>query len=353
MMRAETVGGDVSQLTQAAQMQVIQAASFGIKGLALARSPIPVLQRGEILVRVSAVSLNYRDLVVLSGSYMPDLELPYIPASDACGVVEAVGDGVCGFSPGDRVIPCYIQGWRDGRLTAEQRYRKTLGGPLQGVLREYLTVPADDAVHAPPELSDAQASTLPIAAATAWNTLMRGEIRAGSRVLVQGTGGVAIFALQFARAMGAQVIALTSTEAKAQRLRELGAHTVINYREQPQWAAAVREATGGNGADIIVETTGSTLQQSISASAFGGFIGLVGFVGGYETVLNVRQLIGPMVRIEGIVVGSKRTLLELIDAIRVNRIEPLIDSRFKLAQAADAFRRLESGAHLGKIVIEL
>lgn len=182
---------------------------------------------------------------------------------------------------------------------------------------------------------------------------MRGEIRAGSRVLVQGTGGVAVFALQFARAMGAQVIALTSTELKAQRLRELGAEVVINYREQPQWAAAVREATGGHGADIVVETTGSSLQQSIAASAFGGFIGLVGFVGGYETTLNVRQLIGPMVRIEGIVVGSKRTLLELIEAMRVNRIEPLIDSVFPFERAADAFRHLESGSHLGKIVIEL
>ena len=290
---------------------------------------------------------------MLSGSYMPDLQLPYVPASDACGIVEAVGEGVRGFSPGDRVIPCYIQGWRDGRLTAEQRYRNTLGGPLPGVLREFLAVPADDVVHAPPELSDAQGCTLPIAAATAWNTLMRGEIRAGSRVLVQGTGGVAVFALQFARAMGAQVIALTSTEPKAQRLRELGADVVINYREQPQWATAVREATGGHGADIVVETTGSSLQQSIAASAFGGFIGLVGFVGGYETSLNVRQLIGPMVRIEGIVVGSKRTLLELIEAMRVNRIEPLIDSVFPFERAADAFRHLESGAHLGKIVIEV
>ena len=335
------------------KMRQLQAESFGIDGLAIGRGEIPSPRFGEILIRVKAVSLNYRDLVVLSGSYMPDLQLPYVPASDACGIVEAVGEGVRGFSPGDRVIPCYIQGWRDGRLTAEQRYRNTLGGPLPGVLREFVAVPADDAVHAPPELSDAQGSTLPIAAATAWNTLMRGEIRAGSRVLVQGTGGVAVFALQFARAMGAQVIALTSTEPKAQRLRELGAEVVINYREQPQWAAAVREATGGHGADIVVETTGSSLQQSIAASAFGGFIGLVGFVGGYETTLNVRQLIGPMVRIEGIVVGSKRTLLELIEAMRVNRIEPLIDSVFPLERAADAFRHLESGAHLGKIVIEL
>ncbi|MGA0797073.1 MAG: zinc-dependent alcohol dehydrogenase family protein [Quisquiliibacterium sp.] len=334
-------------------MRQLQAESFGIDGLAIGRGEIPSRRFGEILIRVKAVSLNYRDLVVLSGSYMPDLQLPYVPASDACGIVEAVGEGVRGFSPGDRVIPCYIQGWRDGRLTAEQRYRNTLGGPLPGVLREFVAVPADDAVHAPPELSDAQGSTLPIAAATAWNTLMRGEIRAGSRVLVQGTGGVAVFALQFARAMGAQVIALTSTEPKAQRLRKLGAEVVINYREQPQWAAAVREATGGHGADIVVETTGSSLQQSIAASAFGGFIGLVGFVGGYETTLNVRQLIGPMVRIEGIVVGSKRTLLELIEAMRVNRIEPLIDSVFPFERAADAFRHLESGSHLGKIVIEL
>lgn len=251
------------------------------------------------------------------------------------------------------MIPCYIQGWRDGALTAAQRYGSTLGGPLPGVLAQYIRVPADEVVAAPASLDDAQCSTLPIAAVTAWNALMRGGIRAGSRVLVQGTGGVALFALQFAKAMGAQVIALTSTDEKAQRLLALGADRVINYRQTPAWADAVRAASDGQGADIIIETTGSTLQQSIAAAAFGGFIGLVGFVGGYESQLNVRQLIGPMLRIEGIVVGSRRALQDLLLAMAQNQIEPVIDSRFALADAADAFRRLQSGQHVGKIVVEL
>ncbi len=336
-----------------ANMQLIEARNFSIDGLELTQRPIPEPRRGELLIRLRSVSLNYRDLVVLSGTYMPDLQLPYVPCSDACGVIEAIGEGVTGHRAGDRVIPCYIQGWRDGALTAAQRYGSTLGGPLPGVLAQYICVPADEVVAAPASLDDAQCSTLPIAAVTAWNALMRGGIRAGSRVLVQGTGGVALFALQFAKAMGAQVIALTSTDEKAQRLLALGADRVINYRQTPAWADAVRAASDGQGADIIIETTGSTLQQSIAAAAFGGFIGLVGFVGGYESQLNVRQLIGPMLRIEGIVVGSRRALQDLLLAMAQNQIEPVIDSRFALADAADAFRRLQSGQHVGKIVVEL
>lgn len=334
-------------------MLAIEAPVFSIDELRLVERPRPGVRRGEILIRVAAASLNYRDLAILSGSYLPDLPLPYVPVSDACGAVEAVGQDVTRFAVGDRVIPCYIQGWHDGALTPEQRFTRTLGGPLPGVLQQYIVVPAEDAIAAPPHLIDQEASTLPIAALTAWSCLMEGGLKTGDSVLVQGTGGVALFALQFAKSSGSRVVALTSTQAKADMLQGLGADAVINYRQTPEWAAAVRAATGGRGVDLVVETTGTTLSQSLAAVAFGGFVGVVGFVGGYETPLNIRQLIGPMVRMQGIVVGSRARLEALARAMTLHGLTPVIDSTFGLEQAVDAFRHMERANHVGKIVITM
>ena len=185
-------------------MKIIQATAFSLDSIAPATATKPAPGTGEILVKVSAATLNYRDLAVLSGGYLPNLPMPFVPASDCCGTVEAVGAGVTRFKAGDRVVPCYIQGYRDGALTAEQRANNTLGGPLPGVLQEYRVVPAEDAIAAPAYMSDAEAATLPIAALTAWPALQRGGLKAGDNVLVQGTGGVVLFALQFARAAGAR-----------------------------------------------------------------------------------------------------------------------------------------------------
>jgi NADPH:quinone reductase-like Zn-dependent oxidoreductase len=334
-------------------MKVIQAVGFSTDQLSLVERARPEPGRGEILIQVRAASLNYRDLAVLSGTYMPNLALPYVPVSDACGVVVGIGQDVRRFAVGDRAIPCYIQGWHDGALTKEQRAGGTLGGPLPGVLQEYIVVPEEDAVLAPVELSDAEASTLPIAAVTAWSCLKQGGIRPGHTVLVQGTGGVAMFATQFAKAVGAQVIALTSTEAKAALLKRHGAGHVINYRTTPDWSQEVLRLTGGKGADIVVETVGSTLSQSMACVSFGGFIGVVGFLGGFETQMNIRQLIGPMVRIQGIVVGSRTTLEAVIRLIVLHHIKPLIDSEIDLANTAEAFLRLKRAEHVGKIVIRV
>ena len=334
-------------------MKAIQAHGFSIDQLRLGELPVPTPGRGDILVRVRAASLNYRDLAVLSGTYLAGLPLPYIPVSDAAGVVEAVGPDVTRFKAGDRVVPAYIQGWRDGALTREQRAGGTLGGPLPGVLREFMVVPAEDAVRSPAHLDDREASTLPIAAVTAWSALLQGGIEAGQTVLVQGSGGVALFAAQFARASGARVIALSGSATKAALLREHGAEVVVDYRKTPQWSGAVLEATGGRGADIIVETVGTTLDQSLAAVSFGGFIGVVGFLGGFEVPLNVRHLIGPMVRLQGIVVGSRARLESVIRLMELHRIKPLVDSVFPLAKSADAFRRLEAALHAGKIVIDV
>jgi NADPH:quinone reductase-like Zn-dependent oxidoreductase len=336
-----------------ATMRAVEARAFSIDSLGVVERPVPQPRRGEILVRLRAASLNYRDLAVLTQGYMPNLAFPFIPASDAAGEVVAVGEDVARFKAGDRVIPVYTQGWHAGMPTLELRTQRTLGGPLPGVLREYIAVPAEDAVATPAHLSDEEAATLPIAAVTAWSTLTEGGVKAGSSVLVQGTGGVALFAVQFAKLHGAQVIALSSSDEKLARARALGADIGINYRSTPDWAPAVREATQGRGVDIVVETAGSTLARSLASVAFGGFIGVVGFVAGYEATIPLRAMIGPMVRVQGIAVGSRERFETMNRAITLHRLKPVIDGTFPLEQTADAFRRMERGAHFGKIVIAL
>jgi NADPH:quinone reductase-like Zn-dependent oxidoreductase len=333
-------------------MRAVEATDFSIDALRLGERPVPSPRRGEILVRIRAASLNYRDLAILAHRYLPNLPLPYVPASDACGEVVRVGDEVSRFRVGDRVVPLYTQGWHDGRPTPFQRTGTTLGGPLSGVLQEYLVVPAEDAVSVPEHLSDAEAATLPIAAVTAWSTLQEGGVKSGDWVLVQGTGGVSLFALQFARLAGARVIVLSSSNEKLSRARALGADIGINYQAVPDWAPAVREATGGRGVDIVVETAGGSLDKSLAALTFGGFIGIVGFVAGTQATIPLRAVLGPMVRIQGIATGSRTRFEAMNRAIAAHGLHPVIDSRFGLADTALAFRRMEQGSHFGKIVIE-
>ena len=333
-------------------MRAIEATGFSIDALRLGERPVPSPRRGEILVRIRAASLNYRDLAILVHRYLPNLALPYVPASDACGEVVAVGEEVSRFRVGDRVTPLYTQGWHDGRPTPQQRTGGTLGAPLSGVLQEYIVVPAEDAVAVPGHLSDAEAATLPIAAVTAWSTLQEGGVKTGDWVLVQGTGGVALFALQFAKLAGARVVVLSSSDEKLARARGLGADVGINYRAVPDWAPAVREATGGRGVDIVVETAGGSLDKSLAAVAFGGFIGIVGFVAGAQASIPLRAVLGPMVRIQGIAVGSRTRFEAMNRAIAAHGLRPVIDRRFALADAALAFRHLEQASHFGKIVVE-
>ena len=333
-------------------MRAVEVTAFGLDGLRVVEKPKPAPGPGEILVALKAASLNYRDLVILKGIYRPDLALPYVPLSDGAGVVEAVGAGVTRFKAGDRVIPVYTQGWIDGLPTPQQRSGTTLGVPLAGVAQDYIVVPEAEAVSTPANLTDAEAATLPIAALTAWSALQDGGVKSGDWVLVQGTGGVALFALQFAKLAGARVIVLSSSAEKLAKAKQLGAEVGIDYRVTPQWAQAVRQATGGRGVDIVVETTGETLTQSLAATAFGGFIGVIGFVGGFEAKLDIRQLIGPMLRVQGIAVGSRRRFEAMNRAIEQHRLKPAIDRSFALSQARDAFALMEKGGHFGKIVLE-
>jgi NADPH:quinone reductase-like Zn-dependent oxidoreductase len=334
-------------------MRAVEAHDFSIDALQLVDRPVPRPRRGEILVRVRAATLNYRDLAILVDRYLPALPLPYVPASDASGEVVEVGEEVTRFKVGDRVLPVYTQGWHDGRPTPEQRTQRTLGAPLTGVLQEYVVVPAEDAVATPPHLGDVEAATLPIAALTAWSALEEGDVKPGDVVVVQGTGGVALFGLQFAKLAGARVIVLSSSDDKLRRARELGADVGINYRTTPDWHLAVKEHTGGRGADIVIETAGASMNKSLAALAFGGFIGVVGFVAGYEATIPIRQLIGPMTRIQGIAVGSRARFETMNRAITTHGLRPVIDSVFELKDAADAFRHLKSGRHFGKIGVTL
>jgi NADPH:quinone reductase-like Zn-dependent oxidoreductase len=331
----------------------MEASAFSIGGLKLVERPVPKPRRGEILVHIKAASLNYRDLAILVQKYLAALPLPYVPASDCCGEVVEIGEEVTRFKVGDRVTPVYTQGWHDGYPTPEQRTKRTLGAPLSGVLQEYVVVPAEEAVSVPANLNDGEAATLPIAALTAWSTLQEGGIKAGDTVLVQGTGGVALFALQFAKIMGARVIALSSSDEKLARARQLGADAGINYRTTPDWGVAVKEATQGRGADIVVETAGASMDKSLAAVAFGGFIGIVGFVAGLKAEIPLRSIIGPMIRIQGIAVGSRARFEAMNRAIAQHRLRPVVDSTFPLEKAADAFRHMEQGRHFGKIVIDI
>jgi NADPH:quinone reductase-like Zn-dependent oxidoreductase len=336
-----------------ATMRAVEAREFSIDSLSLVQRPVPAARRGEILVKIEAASLNYRDLAILAQGYLPTLPMPYVPASDAAGVVVAVGEEVTRFREGDRVMPLYTQGWHDGKPTLEQRTRRTLGAPLSGVLQEYVAVPAEDAVATPIQMSDREAATLPIAALTAWSTLQEGDVKPGDTVLVQGTGGVAIFALQFARLAGATVIVISSSDEKLARARALGADVGINYRTNPDWDVAVKAATGGRGVDIVVETAGATLAKSLACTAFGGFVGVVGFVAGRDAMVPIRSLIGPMIRVQGIAVGSRTRFEAMNRAIGTHRLKPVIDRVYPLAQSAEAFRQLDSGAQFGKIVIDV
>jgi NADPH:quinone reductase-like Zn-dependent oxidoreductase len=335
-----------------ATMRAVEASGFGLDKLALVEKPVPVPQRGEILVQIKAATLNYRDLAILQGTYKPDFKGSFIPGSDGAGTVVAVGSGVTRFKPGDRVVPVYTQGWVGGLPTPEMRANRTLGVPLDGVLRDFIAVPAEDAVATPSNLSRVESATLPIAALTAWTTLHEGRVKPGDWVLVTGTGGVAIFALQFAKLAGAHVVVISSSDDKLAKVRALGADATVNYRKELDWAPAVKKATGGRGADIVVETAG-TLSMSLGAAAWGGFVGVIGFTGGYGAGLDIRQLIAPMLRMQGIAVGSRSSFEAMNRAITQHGLRPVIEQTFPLEKTRDAFALMERGGHFGKIAITL
>jgi NADPH:quinone reductase-like Zn-dependent oxidoreductase len=313
---------------------------------------------GEVLMRVHASSLNFHDYAVVTGR-IPASD-GRVPMSDGAGEVLEVGPAVLTGStqpalvPGDRVMSLFFPHWHDGGPTRAGR----LGVPgdhIDGFASEHVTVPAFALTRQPKNYSHAQAATLPCAALTAWRALMvEGSVLAGEVVVVQGTGGVSLFALQFAKAAGATVIATSSSDEKLARLRELGADHLINYRTEPKWAKQVTEITDGEGADHIVEVGGAqTLVQSIHACKVGGHISMIGVLTGVQGPVSTATLMSKNIRLKGITVGSCRQQLDMVRAIESNGLLPVIDSHYPLARIADAFRHQESGRHFGKIVVDI
>jgi NADPH:quinone reductase-like Zn-dependent oxidoreductase len=298
-----------------------------------------------------ATSLNYRDLVIAKGG-LGKRERSLIPLSDGAGEVVELGPGVTRVRAGDRVAPIFTQTWLGGDIG--RNLPTALGGEIDGVLAEYVVLNQDGLVHFPDHLSFEEAATLPCAAVTAWNALITvGQLRAGDTVLVMGTGGVSIFALQFARITGARVIATSSSDAKLARLREMGATEVINYRTTPEWGKRTFELTA-HGVDHVVEVGGAgTLANSFEAVRPGGRISLIGLLTGFGGEFNPLVVLFKSVCFQGIRVGSREMFEAMNRAIAAAQLRPVIDRTFPFAEAPQAYRHLESGAHFGKVCIRI
>lgn len=335
-------------------MQAIQiTAPGGLQHLQLVDMPEAAPPAaGHIQVRLHASSLNFHDLLVAQGNIAcPDGR---IPMSDGAGEVTAVGAGVQDFAVGDRVVSCFFPQWQAGRL-APTNFRAVPGDGVDGMARQAITLPATAFTHAPKGYSHAEAATLTTAGLTAWRALVvDGRLQAGDTVLVLGTGGVSIFALQMAKSMGARVIATTSNAAKSERLQALGADVVINYRDTPNWGKAVLAATDGRGADIVVEVGGpGTLPQSIRAVRGGGHIALIGILTGTAGPVPTIELMAKQASLKGLIVGSREHQQDMVRALENFAWRPIIDRDYPLAQLADAFAYQASGQHFGKITVRI
>jgi NADPH:quinone reductase-like Zn-dependent oxidoreductase len=336
---------------------VAQIEAFGLEHFRIVERPLVPLRHHEIRIHVHAASLNYRDLVIALGqvpSRVSDIRLPLVPLSDCSGEVIEVGGAVDRFQIGDRVASAQMPDWTAGPFKPENGH-SALGGAVDGVLARYFKGNQRGFVKIPDALSFEEAATLPTAALTAWNALFEvGDLKPGETVLVQGSGGVSVFALQFALAAGARVFAITGSQAKVGRLERLGAEQVIRYEREPEWSRAVLEATGGVGVDHVVETGGaSTIDESIKATAIGGSISLVGLLTGAGGRLDMLPILIKTLRIQGVIVGSVEMFERMIGMIEHLSIRPVIDEAFEMQDIATALEYLKSGRHLGKVIIKV
>lgn len=327
---------------------------FGLEHLRLADADPPQPGPHEIALDVKAISLNYRDLLVLTGGYNPKLKLPATPISDGAGLVAAVGEDVSRGKVGQRVVSHFVTGWIDGRFRGEY-LNTTLGTPKTGLAAERVVLPAEAVLPIPPRYDFEQAATWPIAALTAWSALVtEGRLETGQTVLTLGTGGVSIFALQIAKAMGATVIITSSSDEKLARARALGADHTVNYRRHTAWHKQVLESTDGRGADIVVENGGiATLAQSLDAARPGGTIALLGALTGLHGETDIAPLLMKRIRIAGILVDSRAAFEDMLAFFEQHALEPLIDARFEFERLPDALRHMQSAAHFGKIVVSV
>ena len=326
--------------------------AFGLDNLGFEDRPDPTPAPGQVLVRVRAASLNYRDLLLAKGLYNPKLKFPRVLGSDSAGEVVAVGSGVAKWKPGDRVANCFMPDWESGPIT-EAAAKSTLGSDRDGVLSELAVFEEKGLVSIPAGLSFEEAATLPCAAVTAWNALTEAACGAGKTVLLQGTGGVSIFALQFAKALGARALITSGHDEKLARARALGADAGVNYKTNPDWEKWAREQTGGTGVDIVVEVGGAgTLDRSLKAVRHGGHVALIGVLAG-PGPFNPMAILMKAVRVQGVFVGSRAMFEDMNRLIVAKGIKPVIDRVFPFAETPAAFRHLESGSHFGKVVVKM
>ena len=323
---------------------------LGYSGLKERTRRIPEIHHDQVLVRMRAASLNYRDLKILTGKYARQPKLPLVPLSDGAGEVVDVGMNAKRFKHGDRVMPIYMEGWYTGPMSVGRDGWKGRGGDFDGTATEYALHHEADILAIPDSLSYEQAACLPCAAVTAWHALVfAGRVKAGDTVLVMGSGGVSIFALQFAKISGARVIATSSDDAKLSRLIDLGAAHGINYKKTPDWEEKVRDLTNGRGVDHVIEVGGTrTIRQSIRATRDNGHVETIGdLTGGFAS----SELAERGIQMIPIVVGSREMTQDMLRAIDLHQVKPVIDTRFAFGDLKLALRHLESGKHFGKIAI--
>ena len=333
-------------------MRAWQVSQEGIDNLSCVDLPDPQPGAGQICIRVKATSLNYRDLMTVKLGGMGGLTKPLIPLSDGAGEVVATGDGVTRVKTGDRVAGIFFQSWLSGGPNASHG-KSALGGALDGMWAEYVVLNENGVVKIPDYMSYEDAGTLPCAAVTAWQDLVTvGQMKAGDTILVMGTGGVSIFALQFAKAAGAKVIITSSSDEKLARAKQLGADHLINYKTTPEWSQAVLDVTKGVGVDHVVEVGGAgTLEQSFKAVRVGGFVGLIGVLTGFAGQANPMPVLQKSIRLQGIYVGSRDMFDDMNAAMEINQIKPVIDKVYPFEKAKQALRHIESATHFGKIVL--
>ena len=326
---------------------------FGIDNLKLAERPEAALQPGQTRVQVKAASLNYRDLMTVKHGGARGARLPLIPLSDGAGEVVEVGPGVSRVQPGDRVMGIFMQTWLAGEPT-QAHTQSALGGAIDGMLAEQVVLHEDGLMHVPDYLSYEEAATLPCAAVTAWQGLMtKGGMQAGDTILVLGTGGVSIFALQFAAIAGARTIITSSSDTKLERAKQLGAAECINYKATPNWEQRVLELTDGVGVDHVVEVGGvGTLEKSLQAVRIGGTVSLIGVLTGAGT-MDPMAILRRSVRMQGIYVGSRAMFEAMNRAMSLHKLRPVIDRAFPFEESREALAYMESAAHFGKIVVTL
>jgi len=328
--------------------------AFGLNNLKPADRPTPEPQPDEVLIRLRAASLNFRDLLVVQGKYNPRMKLPRVPLSDGAGEIVSVGTEVTGWKPGDRVVVPFFPAWLDDELTAAGA-SSALGGDVDGMLREFVTVRANALLPIPDHLSFEQTAALPCAAVTAWNGLfVSGNLQRGQTLLLQGTGGVSLFGLQFGKIAGANIIIISSNDAKLDRARAMGANHIINYRTTPDWEKEVLKITHGRGVDLTLEVGGTgTLSKTLKATGYTGHVSLIGVLSGISGEVQLGHVLHKAITVRGIYVGSRAMFESMNRTITEHKIEPVIDQVFSFDQSPEAFRHLESGQHFGKIVIRI